>query len=138
MTRLSKEQILALYNRLVKKHGGRPIGERIFARESEVSRYYWQGGYWSSWSALQIEAGHVPNNATDKIADEVLLKGFAEVTLEMKKIPSEADLMIRRRTDPSLPSKGAYRRWGGRVALLDKVRLFYESGSAIRHGNGDA
>lgn len=126
MTQLPKEQVLALYNRLVKKHGGKPIGERIFVRESGVSRYYWQGGLWSSWSALQAEAGHVPNSATDKIEDEVVLQGFAEVALDMGKIPSEADLMVRRRIDSSLPSKGTFRRWGGRDALLEKVRVFCE------------
>jgi len=86
MTQPSKEQILAIYNRLVKKHGGRSIGERVFAHASGVSRYYWQGGY-SSWSALQAEAGHVPNSATDKISDEVLLQRFAELAPEMKKVP---------------------------------------------------
>ena len=127
MQQPSKERIISLYNRLVKEHGGRAIGERVFLRESGVSRYYWQGGYWRSWSALQSEAGFAPNNPTDKTSDEVLLRRFAELALEMNEVPSEADLMLKRKADPSFPSKGTYRRWGSRDALLVKVAEFCEA-----------
>jgi hypothetical protein len=62
MQQPSKERILSLYNRLVKEHGGRAIGERVFLRESGVSRYYWQGGYRRSWSPLRerIEKTNIP------------------------------------------------------------------------------
>jgi hypothetical protein len=117
----TKKSIIDLYVRLVKEHGGRAIGERVFTRESGVSRYYWQGGLWSSWSGLQAEAGFAPNDATDKTPDEILLLRFAELALEMNTIPTEADLMVKRKSDPSFPAKSTFRRWGSRDAMLAKV-----------------
>jgi hypothetical protein len=43
---LSKESIISAYGDLVKANAGRRIGEKIFTRETGISRYYWQGGYW--------------------------------------------------------------------------------------------
>ena len=65
MDKITKERILATYH-LVRQHGGVPIGERIFTRESGISHHYWKGGYWRSWSALQVEAGFEANRASEK------------------------------------------------------------------------
>lgn len=108
MTQPTKKSIIDIYHRLVKEHGGRAIGERVFVRESSISRYYWQGGLWSSWSALQKEAGVAPNEATDKTPDNILLHRFAELALEMNAIPTEADLMVKRKSDSSFPSKSSF------------------------------
>ena len=118
---LSKESILSAYSDLVKANQGRPVGERIFARETGISRYYWQGGHWRSWSAFQTAAGHTPNPPTQKIPDETVLSAFAQLALEQGRIPSEADLMLKRKADPSFPNKLCFRRWGDRPALLAKV-----------------
>jgi hypothetical protein len=123
----SKEKLLGAYNRLVKEHGGELIGERIFKRETGFSHHYWKGGYWRSWSAFQIDAGHEPNSQTEKISDDIVLNRFAQLALEMNAVPSEADLMLKRNDDPSFPSKAVYRRWGSRDALLAKVADYCES-----------
>ncbi len=126
MQKPSKEKIIATYHRLVKEHGGTPIGERVFMRETGLSHYYWKGGYWRSWSAFQADAGHGPNAPTEKISDEILLQRFAELALERNEVPSEADLMLKRREDPSFPSKAPFRRWGSREALRAKVAEYCE------------
>ncbi len=126
MQKPSKEKIIGTYHRLVKEHGGTPIGERVFMRETGFSHHYWKGGYWRSWSAFQADAGYAPNSPTEKISDEILLQRFAELALEMKEIPSEADLMLKRQEDPSFPSKAPYRRWGGREPLRAKVTEYCE------------
>ena len=126
MQKPSKEKIVAEYNRLVRERGGRLIGERIFTRETGLSRHYWQGGLWRSWSAFQADAGHEPNSATGKTSDDILLRRFAELALERNEIPSEADLMLKRKEDPSFPAKATYRRWGSRDALLSKVAEYCE------------
>ena len=89
---------------LVQEQGGRLIGERIFARETGLSRHYWQGGFWRSWSALHADAGHEPNSATEKTLDDTLLRRFAELALERNEIPSEADLILKRKEDLSSAS----------------------------------
>jgi hypothetical protein len=118
---ISKESILAAYSEQVKANGGRPVGERVFSRKTDMSRYYWQGGYWRSWSAFQADAGYDPNRPTQKIPDETVLNFFAQLALEQQQIPSEADLVLKRKADSSFPSKIVFRRWGDRAALLAKV-----------------
>jgi len=124
MQKPSKQKIIDVYKHLAEERGGEPIGERIFKRDSGFSHHYWQGGYWRSWSAFQADAGYDPNRATEKTPDEVLLRRFAELALERNELPTEADLMMKRKEDPSFPSKATYRRWGSRDALLEKVAEF--------------
>ena len=109
------------------ERGGAPIGERIFSRESGIPRYNWMGGYWRSWSAFQEAAGYSPNDATQRIPDEVLLRRFAELGLERRSVPTEADLNLKRKADPSFPGKLVFRRWGGRDALVDAAIAFCET-----------
>jgi hypothetical protein len=127
MRKLSAEPIIKSYTTMANERGGVPIGERIFSRESGIPRYNWMGGYWRSWSAFQEAAGYSPNDATQKIPDEVLLRRFAGLALERGTIPTEADLNLKRKADPSFPGKLAFRRWGGRDALLDAAIAFCEA-----------
>ena len=124
MQKLTKEQIIRLYKRLVSEHDDRPIGERVFKRLTGISHHNWKGGYWRSWSALQEDAGYAPNSPTEKISEETLLHSFAELAMERNEIPTEADLILKRREDPSFPSKAAFRRLGGRDQLREKVTAF--------------
>lgn len=129
MRKLSKESIVETYNRLVKERGGIAVGERIFTRETGIARYHWMGGYWRSWSAFQTAAGHSPNDPTARIPDEVLLRRFAELTLERGEVPTEADLNLKRKEDPSFPGKLVFRRWGSRDGLLAAVAEYCEGSS---------
>ncbi len=126
MQKLSKEKIIDLYQDLVKEMGGKPIGQKIFKRETGISNYYWEGGYWRTWSAFQEEAGYIPNTPNSKIPDVILQCRFAELALEMNQIPTRADLMLKRKDDPSFPSLKAYGRWGDREKLLEKVVEYCE------------
>lgn len=121
MNKPSKESIVSAYNCLVGEKGGKPIGEGVFKRETGISPYYWRGGYWRSWSAFQADAGHAPNIQTAKIADETLVHRFAELALERNAIPTQADVKLKRKADPTFPGEGAFRRLGDRNALLSKV-----------------
>ncbi|MDA8089104.1 MAG: GIY-YIG nuclease family protein [Nitrospiraceae bacterium] len=126
MQKPSKESIIEAYNDLVKKQGGKPVGERFFKRETGLSHHYWKGGYWRSWSAFQADAGYEPNSPNLKIPDETVLRHFAELALERNEIPIEADLMLKRKEDSSFPGKLAFRRWGSRDALFAKVAEYCE------------
>ena len=121
MQKPSKESIIKAYNALVKQMGGNPVGIGVFTRETGISSYYWHGGYWRSWSAFQADAGHVPNSPTQRIADEIVLQRFAEFILERSEIPTQADLTLKKREDPTFPDKRVFSRWGNQDALLAKV-----------------
>ncbi|MFA6002088.1 MAG: hypothetical protein WC828_08285 [Thermoleophilia bacterium] len=126
MQKPSKKKIIGAYNRLVKESGGKLVGTKVFMRETGFSPHYWRGGYWRSWSAFQADAGYTPNLPTDRIPDEVLLRRFAELALEIGSIPTQADLKLKRKEDSSFPSDSTYRRWGSLEALLTKVSEFCE------------
>jgi hypothetical protein len=121
-----REDIIRAYADLVAMRGGKPIGEGIFTRETGISRYYWQGGYWRSWNAFQADAGYDPNRPTQKIPDDVLLRSFAELALERNEIPTQADLSLKKKLDASFPAKSTFRRWGNLDTLLDKVAKYCE------------
>jgi hypothetical protein len=126
MSKPSKQKLIDTYKRLVNEHGGEHIGEGVFKRETGYSHHYWKGGFWRSWSDFQTDAGYEPNIATEKTPDEILLRRFAELALERNALPTEADLMLKKKEDPSFPSKSTYRRWGSRDALLEKVAEYCE------------
>ena len=116
----TKESIVAAYNDLVAQRGTL-IGARVFLKETGLPQYHFKGGYWRSWSAFQAAAGHSANSPTEKIADETLLGRFAELALELREIPREADIRLKRQDDPAFPSMDCFRRFGGRDALLARV-----------------
>ena len=121
MPELSREKIIKSYQRQVSEHDGHVIGSGVFIRESGIPKYYWNGGYWSSWTAFQSECGFEPNSPTERTPDEILLKRFVELSIELKKIPTEADRMIKRRSDSSFPAKSTFRRWGSQDVLIQKA-----------------
>lgn len=125
MPNLAKDKIVRAYLRLVEEHG-RNIGEGVFHNTTGISPYYWKGGYWRSWSAFQVDVGVQPNKPTQKTPDETLLARYALLAQELGFLPKEPDLMIKRREDPSFPSKSTFRRWGSRNAMLQKVAEFCE------------
>ncbi len=126
MRKPSAESIIQTYKTLVNDRGGVPIGERSFTRETGISRYHWMGGFWRSWSAFQEAAGFSPNDPTQRISDETLLRRFAELALERGEVPTEADLNLKRKEDASFPGKQVFRRWGSRDALLSAVAEYCE------------
>lgn len=126
MKKPSAESIISTYRALVDERGGVPIGERVFTRETGFPRYNWMGGHWRSWAAFQEAAGYSPNDPTQRTPDDVVLMRFAQLALERGEIPNEADLNINRKEDPSFPSKGVFRRWGNREALLQAVAEYCE------------
>ncbi len=124
MSKLSKQSIIDAYNQLTQNHGGKVVGEGIFKRETEISPYYWRGGYWRSWSAFQKDAGHTPNKPTEKIDDKILFRRLAELILEIEDIPTQADLRLKRKEDESFPSDDAFRRLGEKHTLMKKLSVF--------------
>jgi len=126
MKTISAESIIRTYKALVEERGGTAIGERVFLRETGLSKYHWRGGQWRSWSAFQEAAGFAPNDPTRKIPNEVLLRRFAELVLERGAVPTEPDLNLKRKEDLSFPGKLAFRRWGSRDALLGAVAQYCE------------
>ena len=125
MTQLSKEAILEAYRDLVHRTG-RSVGCGVFQKETGISEFYWRGGYWHRWTALQAEAGIAPNEPNRRVDNEVVLQRFVDLVRELGRIPTQADLQLKRRRDKSFPDKNLFGRWGNRDALLNNAATFCE------------
>jgi Meiotically up-regulated gene 113 len=124
MAKLSKESIIEAYNDLVREKGGSPVGYDVFARETGISRHYWGGTYWRSWSAFQTQAGYVPNTPTARVEDETVLGRFAQLALDLNRIPTVADLRLKKTEDDSFPGWRVFHRFGYGDHLLAKIEEY--------------
>lgn len=122
----SKEAILAAYNDLVREMGVE-VREEAFTRETGISSFYWWGRYWRSWSEFQAAAAvHSPRPPVQRIPDAGILQRYAELVLELDRIPTNTDLDFKRSRDRSFPDKLSLRRWKSRSNLLLKVMEYCE------------
>jgi hypothetical protein len=128
---LSKEFIVKTYKDMVEIRDGKLIGEHVFRRKSRICSAYWQGRYWRCWSEFQAELGFKPNLPNTRTPNEVLLQRYAELALELKKIPTHVELILRHKADPSFPDAATYWHLGRREARLDKLVAYCEGKSEL-------
>jgi len=126
MAKLPRQSIIDAYHDLVRERG-EPVGNGVFARETGISPHYWRGTYWRCWSDFQTEAGYAPNSPTLRVDDEVALNRFAQHALELNRIPTVPDLILKKTTDPSFPGRRVFNRFGDRNAVLAKVQEYCET-----------
>lgn len=67
------------------------------------------------------EAGVGPNKLNEAIEDKVLFERYAELALELGRLPVTAELRLKKRADPSFPNDKVFIRFGRKAQLL--VRL---------------
>lgn len=124
----ARGQIIAHIQRLTAENFGNPPGRRTFERETGIRYTDWYGRYWARWGDALIEAGFSPNERNTRIADDDLLKRFAELARELGRIPAFGDLLLRRRTDMTLPDEKVFRTHFGRKSeLVVRLRQWCEA-----------
>ncbi len=120
--RFTKEEIIRKYKDMVAICDGRLVGCRLFVKYAKLPYSYWRGGnYWKSWSEFQAECGFIPTPPNKRITEGYILQRYAELVMELKKLPSQADFIVRRKSDSSFPERQNFRRLGLRDEKL--VRL---------------
>lgn len=127
----SRDEIVQLI-RLHSAQLQRAVSQRQFERLTGIKRHEWSGRYWARWNDALIEAGLAPNRfSQDSYAADFLLRSFADLTLELRRVPSHADLALKHNQDSSFPSAGTFQeRLGGaevRVRLLAQLALSEEA-----------
>ena len=126
---LEKEFIKAEVRRTAGENGKKPLGSRRFHKVTEISPSYWNGIYWGNYGELLDDAGFQPNKGDEKYDPEVLKLLLAQLARECKRFPRKADLMLKRRSEPSFPSHVAFERnlAKQRVDRIKVVATFCES-----------
>jgi hypothetical protein len=110
--RMTKDEILETYRRLVRKSGGSTPGKSVLLaalRGSGVSEHTFRSGLWRSWRAFQEEAGFAPNVKTQRFPDEQVLEPYARLARKLNRVPGDDDIRFERREDPSIPSVAVIR-----------------------------
>jgi len=125
-----KNQILDEIRRTALENDGKPLGRVTFERETGIRYTDWYGRYWKAWGDAVAEAGFAPNSLNRRIDDDELLRRFADLARELRRIPVAGELRMKRRADKTFPNDKVFSRLGSKSTLLARVREF-----CIREGN---
>ena len=126
---VSKDEILREVKRTAAGNGGKPLGRLAFLRQTGIREHDWRGRFWARWNDVLKEAGFGPNTLIEARPDDVLLGHFADLALELGRLPVYSELRLRKRTDPSFPNDKTFTRLGSKPELLAKLRAFCSTSS---------
>lgn len=119
---MRKEEILAEIKRTAKENGGKPLGKGQFEEVTGIKRSEWQK-FWPRISEAQQEAGFTPNQFSTKAhVDDYLLESIVSLVRELKKIPTQAEMRIKRLNDHAFPDGSVFTtRFGNKPDLILQV-----------------
>lgn len=128
MERTSKEHILREMRRLAAENGGKPLGVKRFAAVTGIGQWEWMGRYWARWSDAVREAGLEPGEWNARVHDDDdLLRILSELVREYGRIPTLAELRMRKKTHPDTPVDAFRRRFGEKGVLRDRLLTFADA-----------
>jgi hypothetical protein len=119
--------ILSEIRRCAEASGGLPPGKARFQAETGIPESFWASRYWARWGDALREAGFDPNVMQQPYSDDHLLQKLAVVTRELGRFPTNAELRLRLRRDPSFPSSNVFGRLGNKRQLVSRLASFSES-----------
>ena len=118
---LTREHIVREIQRTAEANGGAPLGRSRFAAETGIREHDWRGRYWARWSDAIAEAGLQPNELRQRLDEaEVLAKLVGEIR-RLGKMPTVAELSLRRREDNTFPSLRVFERFGAKAMWPERV-----------------
>jgi hypothetical protein len=107
---VDKLEILREIKRTAEENGGTPLGWRKFRTVTGISDSEWLGKHWARWSDAIAAAGLAPNEMTVAYDADHLLNLYAAYALELDRLPTAADLRLKRRKDVCYPDATVYQR----------------------------
>lgn len=118
---MNKEQILAEIRRTAKANGGTALGRARFEAETGIREHDWRGRFWARWSDALAEAGLQPNQLQQRYDEDQLLSKLTGEIRRLGRMPTVAELNLRRREDGTLPNPKVFERFGAKAAWPRKV-----------------
>lgn len=113
-----RDFILQEIRRLASANGGQAPGQKLFAKETAIAERQWRGLYWSRWSDALKDAGLEPNKLNERGDAENLLAGLIAACRHFGRLPTEADMQLLRRSDPTTPHPNVLKSHFGKRADL--------------------
>jgi hypothetical protein len=121
---MKKEHILLEIKRTAKANGGKPFGAQRFESETGIKKSAWYGVYWARWSDALLEAGYSPNQFQEAYDKTKLLNKYAELALELGRLPASGDLRLKARIDSEFPAHNTFGRLGTKSELIKELIKF--------------
>lgn len=118
---VTKEHILSEIRRTAEENGGAPLGSGRFEKETGIRSADWRGRFWARWGDALREAGLDPNEFKQRFSDDAVLEKLVAEIRHFGRMPTTAELRLRRREDSSLPSPGVFWRLGSKAMLATMV-----------------
>ncbi len=119
---MDKAHVLHEIKRTAAANGGVPLGQRRFSSETGIRRSDWFGTYWARWGEALCEAGFLPNQLDDAYDKSELLDKFAELALELGRLPTDADMRLKAHNDPEFPSSSTFhKRLGSKAEIVEQL-----------------
>ena len=119
---MTKEAILAEIRRLAGERNGR-IGLRAFVKATGIPEKQILGKHWPTWNEAVVDAGlETAMFRRGRTPEESVLEAFAQLASQLKTWPTENQLSLARRRDPSFPSLKVFRRLRSAGDLPAKVQ----------------
>lgn len=95
---LDKDRIVEMIRRHFEETGEVPGLDTFHREHPDVLRTAFAGLYWSRWSGVVRDAGLAPREFTRTSDDRVVSGTLAEITRELGRYPTQAELRLRRKT----------------------------------------
>lgn len=128
---LTKEHILSEIRRTASK--GVALGKERFQKETGIKESDWSGILWTRWGDAVQEAGFEPNALQEAIPEEHLLQCLVHIIRDLGHFPTSAELKLKCRQDPDLPSHNTFNRLGRKAERARRLVEF----CASQHGFAD-
>jgi len=122
---IDKEHILKEIKRTAAENGGQPPGRQAFLRETGIRESDWLGIHWVRWSEALSEAGFSANSFQTAYDKKELLKKYAEFASELGRLPVDAELKLRTRTNSDFPSNKTFQsRFSTKQNLVSELAQY--------------
>jgi hypothetical protein len=124
MTQVDRQYILGEIRRIADANGGKPPGTQLFERETAIRKHDWHPGFWLRWSDAVVEAGYPANKFGGRIADELVIQAYINLTRELTHFPIYGEIVRKASSDAEFPCEQVFRRFGGKRKLIEAVTQY--------------
>ena len=118
---MTKQHILDEITRTARANAGKPLGISRFLKETGIRQWDWRGKYWVRWEDAVREAGFSPNKLNEAYDKSDLIRLYIELIRELGRIPVNAELRMKARSDPSFPAHTTFSKLGSKAQLISKI-----------------
>ncbi len=124
---MKKEEIIYEIRRLAAANEGKPPGRLTFETEVGVREHEWRGRHWARWSDAVREAGFQPNQKATAYGKAHLAEKLIGLIRKIEHFPTSSELRLEATRNPDFPSEMAFRRLGGKLALIDLAKTYADA-----------